>query len=99
MTDKELRKLSRAELLELLIEQSKENQELRRRLEEAEKELNDRKLKIAKAGSLAEAALALSDVFKKADEAAQLYLENLKRMSDPDGQEQVTDPLDTRFWE
>lgn len=39
MTSKELKRLSRRELLEMLIEQMKENQRLRNRLEQAEAEL------------------------------------------------------------
>lgn len=37
MTDKELTKLSRAELLELLLAESKENEQLRTRLNEFKK--------------------------------------------------------------
>ena len=42
MTDKELRRLSRSELLEMLIAQMKENAALQSRLELAEARLNDR---------------------------------------------------------
>lgn len=81
MTDKELRRLSRAELLELLIAQSKDIQELCEQLEEAQQKLKDREIAIEKAGSLAEASLALTDIFRKADEAAALYLDNIRFLS------------------
>lgn len=77
MKNNEFRRLNRRELLELLIAQIEENERLRQQLEDAQKELNDRRIKIANAGSLAEAALLLSDVFQAVDEAASLYLENL----------------------
>lgn len=77
MKNNEFRRLNRRELLELLIAQIEENGRLRQQLEDAQKELNDRRIKIANAGSLAEAALLLSDVFQAVDEAASLYLENL----------------------
>ena len=77
MKNNEFRRLNRRELLELLIAQIEENERLRQQLEDAHKELNDRRIKIANAGSLAEAALLLSDVFQAVDEAASLYLENL----------------------
>ena len=77
MKNNEFRRLNRRELLELLIAQIEENERLRQQLEDAKKELNDRRIKIANAGSLAEAALLLSDVFQAVDEAASLYLENL----------------------
>ncbi|MCI6909529.1 MAG: hypothetical protein SOX31_12140 [Eubacteriales bacterium] len=81
MTDKELRRLSRSELLELLIGQIEENRTLRERLEDAERRLADRKLAMEKAGTMAEAALALSGVFEAADAAAQQYLESIRSQS------------------
>lgn len=56
MADKELRRLSRSELLEMLIAQTEENSQLKIRLEQAEAQLRDRRIEIDKAGSLAEAA-------------------------------------------
>ena len=81
MTDKELRRLSRSELLEMLIAQTEENDRLKIRLEQAEAELRDRRIAIDKAGSIAEAALALNGVFQAAEAAAQQYLENIQRIS------------------
>lgn len=78
MTDKELRKLSRAELLEMLIAQMKENEMLRSKLNLANERLQDRKIAITNAGSIAEAALQLNDVFKAADAAAEQYLVNIR---------------------
>ncbi len=78
MTEKELKKLTRMELLEMLIDQSREVERLRGELEEAKKALEDKKIAIEKSGSLAEAALALSGVFEKAQEAADLYIANIK---------------------
>lgn len=82
MTDKELRRLSRRELLEMLIEQMNENEELKQKLDRAESELKDRNIMIENAGSLAEATLKLNDVFEAADRAAQQYLENVRRMAE-----------------
>ena len=81
MTDKELRRLSRSELLEMLIAQTEENSQLKIRLEQAEAQLRDRRIEIDKAGSLAEAALSLNGVFQAAEAAAQQYLENIQRIS------------------
>ena len=80
MTDNELRRLSRAELLEILIRLTNENEELKRNLNDAEGKLNDRKIMICESGSIAEAALKLSDVFAAAESAAKLYLENSERL-------------------
>lgn len=81
MTEKELRKLGRVELLKLLLEQSKENQTLREQLQTAEKALADKTLHIDQAGSIAEASLQLSGVFQAAEEACRQYTENVKQLS------------------
>lgn len=78
MTEKELRKLKRVELLELLVEQTTEMEELKAQLEEAQKALEDRKILLEKAGSIAEAALALNRVFEAADRAARDYVASVK---------------------
>ena len=67
---------------EMLIEQMNENEELKQKLDRAESELKDRNIMIENAGSLAEAALKLNDVFEAADRAAQQYLENVRRMAE-----------------
>ena len=85
MTDKELKKLKRVELLEILIELSKENEELQRQLKEANEKLESREIAISQSGSIAEAALKLNGVFEAAEKAAKQYLENLKRVSDSRG--------------
>lgn len=77
MTDKELRRLSRSELLEIMILLTEENEKLKIRLEQAEAQLRDRRILIDKAGSIAEAALQLNNVFEDADRAVQQYLENM----------------------
>ena len=82
MTDKELRKLSRAELLEMLIQQSERNEELEAELKKAKTELRNRAITIENAGSLAEAALQINGVFEAADRAAKQYLRNVQRMAE-----------------
>lgn len=81
MTDKELRRLSRAELLEMLLEQMEINEDLNRQLEEAEAALEERRIAIEQAGTLAEAALTLNGVFEAADRAARQYLDNIRCMA------------------
>lgn len=81
MTDRELRHLSRAQLLEMLLEQTEENERLKQRLKEAQKALADRKIIMDRAGTMAEAALALNGVFEAADRAARQYLENIRGMT------------------
>lgn len=82
MTDKELKCLSRSELLEMLIAQMEENKRLKIRLKKEKEKVNNRQIAIDRAGSIAEAALALNGVFDAAQAAASQYLENIRQLSD-----------------
>ena len=81
MTDKELKRLSRGELLEMLIQQSKELERLRKQLDAAGSALQNREIAITNAGSIAEAALQLNGVFTAAQDACQQYMENICHLS------------------
>lgn len=81
MTDKELRRLHRSELLEMLISLTEENRKLNDLLEQTRSQLRDRQITIENAGSLAEAALSLSGIFQTADAAAQQYLESVRQLT------------------
>ena len=82
MTEKELRRLSRMDLLEMLLEQSKEVEQLRAELETVKKQLEDRRIMEQEAGSIAEAALRLNKVFEAAQQAADQYLENIRTQAE-----------------
>lgn len=82
MTDRELKKLSRAELLELLLDANRENERLRKQLEKVNALLADKTIQIENAGSIAEAALALNGVFETAQKAAEQYLENIRHIAE-----------------
>ena len=79
MTEKELKRLSRSELLEMLIGQMEENEKLKIDLEQAQEQAESRQIAIDRAGSIAEAALALNGVFDAAQAAAAQYLENIQQ--------------------
>lgn len=82
MTDRELRRLSRADLLEMMIALSKENEQLRLELVETQQRLADRIVSLEKAGSIAEAALQLNGVFEAAQNACEQYIENIRVRSE-----------------
>ncbi len=82
MTEKELKRLTRTELLEMLLEQTKKIDALTEELSEAKAKLASREIAIANSGSLADAALAVSGIMESAQKAADLYLENLKSNSE-----------------
>ena len=76
MDEKTLRRLSRRDLLEMLLELSKENEKLRQINEGLEARLQDRTITMLKAESLAEAALQLNGVFEAAQNACDQYIFN-----------------------
>ena len=84
MTERELLKLRRSELLEIMLAQSREIDALRQELQEAKARLDDRTIRIEKAGSLAEASLQLTKIFEEAQKAADLYVENRKARAEAD---------------
>lgn len=81
MTNQELKRLSRADLLALLLEERRINERLCAELKHVNEKLADKNLQIAEAGSLAEAALRLNGVFEAAQAAADQYLENVRRLA------------------
>lgn len=85
MTDKELRKLSRSDLLEILTEQSREIDNLKAETERLRGELKNKTIQIRNSGSIAEAAMKLNGVFEAAQNAAQQYIENVRRLDSEHG--------------
>ena len=79
MTDKELKKLKRSELLDILIYQTEQNRKLREELDSANSKLARRDIAIKKSGTMAEASVLISEVFESVDRAARFYLENIER--------------------
>ena len=86
MTERELRRLSRTDLLELLVTQRRENEQLRCILDQTQAQLADRTIQIDKAGSIAEASLQLSGIFNAAQDSCQYYMDNIRRLSERQSQ-------------
>lgn len=82
MTDQEVKKLNRKDLLDMLLEQSKELAATKEKLEQAEQQLSKREIEIDEAGSIAEAALQLNGLFDAAQEACKQYTDNIQRLSE-----------------
>ena len=82
MDSKELKKMSRKDMLVILLEQTKRIRELEDELEKANEKLESKKVVFKNAGSLADAALQLSGIFNTAQEAATIYLSNIKELKE-----------------
>ena len=81
MTPKELRRLRRTDLLEMLLELSRENDKLRKDNLELRQQLQERTILIENSGSLAEAALQLNGIFEAAQAACEQYTQNIQSRS------------------
>lgn len=75
----DLSRLRKRELLEIMLAQGREIDSLRERVAELEARLVDREFEFSKIGSIAEASLAVTDIFKEAEKAAVIYIENIRR--------------------
>lgn len=85
LSGKEIQRLRRTELLEVLLLQSKENDVLRSTIQEKngtinelKKQLNSKKIDLEKAGTIAEASFQMNGVLETVEKAAQQYLDNLQ---------------------
>lgn len=74
--------MNRIELLELLRDITEENELLRGKNRKLAKRLASHKIAAVKAGSIAEASLRLSGIFNAAQNAADIYLMNIKKAED-----------------
>lgn len=78
MTSKELKRLSRADLLEMMLAVTKENERLQSSVMQMKKRLEDRTVSIENCGSLAEAVLQINGVFEAAQAACEQYVQNIQ---------------------
>ena len=87
--ERELRRLNRRALLEIMLNQAreldvlkKERDDLIKELDETKAALKRRDIDIDEAGSIAVAALQINGIFEVAQAASQQYIDNIKRLSD-----------------
>lgn len=77
MDDKKIKKISKKELLEILLSQAKRIEELEVELNKCKDKLGSKKIMIDEAGSIAEASLKLNDIFEAAQTAVDQYTANI----------------------
>lgn len=78
----EIKKMSRRDLLEVLVLQSKKIDELQEELNKANELLNTKQITISEVGNIAEASLKLNRVFESAQASAEQYLESIKAIEE-----------------
>ena len=78
MTDKEFKRLNRSQLIDIIYQLQLKQEELTADNEKLSKALADKRLRVSKAGNIAEAALDIHNVMQAAQDAADHYLEEIK---------------------
>ena len=78
MTDKEFKRLGRAQLIEIIYKLQLELDKVNDEKQALESELKDKRLRLQSAGNIAEAALEINDCFRSAQNAAEHYLNEIK---------------------
>ena len=78
MTDKEFKRLSRAQLIEIIYQLQLQIDKLNEEKQALENKLEDKRLRLQSAGNIAEAALEINDCFRSAQNAAEQYLNEIK---------------------
>lgn len=94
MTDKEFRKLSRSELIDIIFELQQRYETIQNENNRLKKALEKRELNIANAGSLADAVIKINGVFEAAQAAADQYLLSVKAQSE----QTLTETQDHVHW-
>ena len=74
---KELKKLSRRELVEIIYQMKKNEQQMQEEIESLQEQLRDKRIRLTNAGSIAEAAASITNVFSAAQATADLYLHEI----------------------
>lgn len=80
MTEQEIRKLSRSELVQLVLDMEQTTDQQRQRIISMERQQRERAANLKKFGSIAESALQVSGVFEAAQQAANMYVEQALQM-------------------
>ena len=82
MTDKEFKRLSRSQLIDIIYQLQLKQDELTADNEKLSNALADKRLRVSKAGNIAEAALEIHNVMQAAQNAATHYLEEIQLRTD-----------------
>ena len=78
MTDKEFKRLSRSQLIDIIYKLQLRQDELTAENERLSAALEDKRIRVCEAGNVAEAALELHDVMEAAQSAAEHYREEMQ---------------------
>ena len=78
MTDKEFKRLTRSQLIDIIYQLQIKQKELEEENGKLKAELADKRIRLHQAGNIAEASLAIHKVMEAAQDAAAQYLEEIR---------------------
>ena len=87
MISKELKKLSRRELVDIIYQMKKNERQMQEEIAALQESLQDKRIRVSVAGSIAEAAADITQVFSTAQMTADLYLHEIACMKSDTEQE------------
>ena len=93
MINKELKKLSRRELVDIIYQMKKNEQQMQEEIASLQEALQDKRLRLSTAGSIAEAAGSITNIFSTAQMTADLYLHEISCMK-ADAERECTQMID-----
>ena len=82
MIGKELKRLSRRELVDIIYQLKKNEQQMQEKITELEDALQEKRIRLSVAGSIAEAAMDMTNIFSSAQITADLYLREIASMKE-----------------
>ena len=82
MISKELKRLSRRELVDIIYQLKKNEQEKQDKIATLEDALQEKRIRVSVAGSIAEAATDITRIFSTAQRTADLYLNEIAAMKE-----------------
>ena len=94
MTDKEFKRLNRSQLIEIIYQLQLRQEEMTAENERLSKELEDKRIRVDKAGNIADAALEINNVMQAAQSAAAQYLDEVRLRADEEGRQILQEARD-----
>ena len=82
MMNKELKKLSRKELVDIIYQMKKKEEELESEIASLKEALEEKRMRLSVAGSIADAATTITNIFSAAQMTADLYLREISCMKE-----------------
>jgi cell division septum initiation protein DivIVA len=82
MTDKEFKRLTRSQLIDIIYQLQMKEKNLAEENRRLRAEVEDKRIRMSQAGNIAEASLTIFNVVQSVQNAADQYLEEIRRMQE-----------------